>query len=407
MLHPEDCGGPSTTYSETFNRSRNMPSDPSFLNHTTKAILTDRGQYLNYLEAQLDRVTTAMMAHTTLDTRMNEVDGKLTQCDERISNMSKIARLSQSFSERWGEDTAATVNRLTERLARLEGVLNGSNTSSDETKSLITGVTDHMSTLAKMREDEMSQIESTLKSQKELNETSETKFSTLNKKLKTMEERFELKVKQVETVSDKKITALKQNYDKRVEELERVNAENLSRQDAEIARLRHEASLTENRMLSALAKQANVSQEQIASIQSTRLEAGNISSNSNSNSNSNNKVEDRNSWWNDNNDNNNNDNNTNNNDSSSNSHSRNFNNNTLNNNVADMMDDLEEVLNNQREHRKLLKDHAAILHKHDRAGGIVEENIEVLTKEVSLTQSPLALMKTRILAMNPAKLLQT
>ena len=84
---------------------------------------------MNYLEAQLDRVTTSLLAQNTLSERMGEVDGVLQGLDERLNSVVRVARLSQTFSERWGEDTAVTVGRLTERVVAIEGMIGGNQSS--------------------------------------------------------------------------------------------------------------------------------------------------------------------------------------------------------------------------------------------------------------------------------------
>ena len=79
------------------------------------------------------------------------MDGQLHSLDERLNSVMKVARLSQTFSERWGEDTSVTVGRLTERIAAIEGMVGGNQSSHEETKSLISNVTDHVSSLERLR----------------------------------------------------------------------------------------------------------------------------------------------------------------------------------------------------------------------------------------------------------------
>jgi hypothetical protein len=108
MLHPPDRVDQS--YAESYARSKNLPSDvnsSSFAptaggdresyttKYSTKAILTDRGQYMSYLECQLERVTASLLAHGSLEKRMVAMDEAMSMVDDRISSMTKVAKLSQ------------------------------------------------------------------------------------------------------------------------------------------------------------------------------------------------------------------------------------------------------------------------------------------------------------------------
>ena len=97
MMHPNDSV--SQSYSDTYARSKNLPKNLPMTN-STKAILTDRGQYINYLEAQLDRLSGALLSHDSLQTKMQELEKKQLEQDDRVQNVMKITRLSQSFAER-------------------------------------------------------------------------------------------------------------------------------------------------------------------------------------------------------------------------------------------------------------------------------------------------------------------
>jgi len=92
MLHPPDAADQS--YAESYARSKNLPFHMP-MSHSTKAILTDRGQYMNYLEAQLERVTASLLSHGTLEKRIVDVDETVSKLDDRIQSITKVARLSQ------------------------------------------------------------------------------------------------------------------------------------------------------------------------------------------------------------------------------------------------------------------------------------------------------------------------
>ena len=48
MMHPADAV--SQSYAESYSRMKNLNSENLPMSHSSKVILTDRGQYMNYLE---------------------------------------------------------------------------------------------------------------------------------------------------------------------------------------------------------------------------------------------------------------------------------------------------------------------------------------------------------------------
>ena len=271
-LHP---GSPvSQSYSETYNRAKNYPSDDFLMARSskaalmdrgsTKAILTDRGQYMNYLEAQLDRVNAALLAQNTLSERISGVDNTNAKLNERIDSIAKVARLSQTFSEKWGEDTTVTLSRLSERVATIEGTIGGNQTSNAETKSLISNVTDQMSSFERLRLESNKNIDSRLQEMEAKivrlatdNAESSAKFSLINRRFEDVEAAFEGKLREVEVRAEDKLQEAKSAMDAKILEVQRACDAKIANHSAELARLRHEASLMENRMLVALAKQVS------------------------------------------------------------------------------------------------------------------------------------------------------
>ena len=81
-----------------------------------------------------------------------------------------------------------------------------------------------------------------------------------------MEEAFNSRVEELETKADERVKVAQQQMEAKVQQIQRSTELKLTEHNAELSRLRHEASLMENRMLAALAKQANVAQEQIQTI---------------------------------------------------------------------------------------------------------------------------------------------
>lgn len=63
-------------------------------------LLTDRGAYLNYLEVQLERVSSACLTVQAYDERCNDLQGLLLSLDQKIQNLSKVvaATLEQNVT---------------------------------------------------------------------------------------------------------------------------------------------------------------------------------------------------------------------------------------------------------------------------------------------------------------------
>ncbi|GMH50996.1 hypothetical protein TrLO_g12738 [Triparma laevis f. longispina] len=376
MMHPADAVGQS--YTDTYNRTKNLNSENIPMSHSTKMILTDRGQYMNYLEAQLDRVTMSLLAQNTLSERMGEVDGLIQNLDERINSVTKVARLSQTFSERWGEDTSTTVNRLTERIAAIEGMIGGNQSSHEETKSLISNVTDHISNLERLRLEAKQQTDEQLQSMEKkvtainnANIQSSTTFITIDKRFEEMEKVFSEKVEEVEKRADEKVKNIQQQLEAKFQQHQRASEVKLTEHNAELARLRHEASLMENRMLAALAKQANVAQEQIQTIHNVVQETllGKTTFDPSGSFSNSNKFGQIGSWEED--------------ESENDSYGGARNNRGRVGRPAaiprELLNDVDDLIDTVREQKKTLREHEAMLTKHDKAGMAVEETAEALT----------------------------
>lgn len=77
MLQPDTRGHRS--YREAFSRRRNLT--PEVL--TGENLLTDRGAYLNFLEAQLERVSAACLVAQDAGTRIDVVAAQTSAVDEK------------------------------------------------------------------------------------------------------------------------------------------------------------------------------------------------------------------------------------------------------------------------------------------------------------------------------------
>lgn len=62
-------------------------------------LLTDRNQYLSYLESQLDRVNATVMVVDTFSERIEEAEGRVNQAHDRIMNLRNAVKIAQVRSD--------------------------------------------------------------------------------------------------------------------------------------------------------------------------------------------------------------------------------------------------------------------------------------------------------------------
>lgn len=85
----------SRSYYEDYARKRGtakLISDPP-------SLLTDRGAYVNFLEIQLERVTSACFAMQSYEQKMNDMQLLLTNFDEKLSTTTRLVGLAQQCTE--------------------------------------------------------------------------------------------------------------------------------------------------------------------------------------------------------------------------------------------------------------------------------------------------------------------
>jgi hypothetical protein len=271
---------------------------------------------------------------------------------------------------------------LTERVAAVEGMVGGNQNSNDETKSLIQNVTDHISSLERLRldanktmDDRLVTMEGKVVGISTENVEARGKFASIDRRFEEMEAAFDFKLGEAAKETDRKLDLVKSELESKVQHVQRSVEVKLSEQAAELARLRHEASLMENRMLAALAKQANVTQEQIQTIHEVvqQSPAAPLHNHRQSNAGAARKFRQFGNWDDDDDD-----------DDDGGGgdgfpSARYSNNDAV---AANLVDEIEDLYKSLREQKKTLKEHGLILEKHDTAGVAVEEAIERVAEKM-------------------------
>jgi len=245
----------------------------------------------------------------------------------------------------------------------------GNQSSNDETKSLIHNVTEHVSFLERLRleatkasEDRLLTMEGKVNKIQTDNIEATGKFVSVEKRFEEMEAAFDVKMEKADLENDRKLGQVKADLECKLQQVQRSMEVKVSEQTAELARLRHEASLMENRMLAALAKQANVTQEQIQTIHEVvQSSSGHFSAPSHSNLVASKKYNQFGNWYEDDDD-----------DDLQQTNQYPSNNAA----TANFYDEIEDLYKALREQKKTLKEHGVILEKHDTAGAAVEEAVE-------------------------------
>lgn len=86
--------GPKSYYDEYLRKkgSNRISSDPP-------SLLTDRGAYVNFLEVQLERVSSACLGVQAYDERFNDMQALIVAIDNRCNATTKLVSLAQNCAE--------------------------------------------------------------------------------------------------------------------------------------------------------------------------------------------------------------------------------------------------------------------------------------------------------------------
>lgn len=63
------------------------------------ALLTDRNAYINFLEVQLERVSSACFSVQAYEQRFNDMQGLIVSLEERCSSTARLVQLAQQCTE--------------------------------------------------------------------------------------------------------------------------------------------------------------------------------------------------------------------------------------------------------------------------------------------------------------------
>jgi hypothetical protein len=77
---------------------RSVPGIPA-LTHSAPSLMTDRGAYLNFLESQLERVTSACLTVQSVENRFDDMHSLLRVSEQRVLANSKLLALAQQCTE--------------------------------------------------------------------------------------------------------------------------------------------------------------------------------------------------------------------------------------------------------------------------------------------------------------------
>ena len=83
-------------------------------------MLTDRSAYLSFLEVQLERVSAASLTSTAFAERIEQLQAQLLNNDEKSTNVTRLVRLTQQYSEEQAEQATTRFARLEQRLQAFE-----------------------------------------------------------------------------------------------------------------------------------------------------------------------------------------------------------------------------------------------------------------------------------------------
>ena len=86
-------------------------------------LLTDRGEYIKFLESQLDAVTQACLTAQSFDERIVAAGAAAAAHDEKILNLARLIKCAQSVAEEQESAYHAAMERVHERVRRCEAAV--------------------------------------------------------------------------------------------------------------------------------------------------------------------------------------------------------------------------------------------------------------------------------------------
>ncbi|KAL0224174.1 hypothetical protein P9112_003564 [Eukaryota sp. TZLM1-RC] len=108
----------SSSYSDQLRRRRLIFTDPA-----ARSLLTDRSQYITFLESQLDRVTSSCLTVDSFSERLNDMAKTINSFDSRISSLThSISNLQEQRESDLSARASleSSVSHIMERLSVLE-----------------------------------------------------------------------------------------------------------------------------------------------------------------------------------------------------------------------------------------------------------------------------------------------
>ena len=86
-------------------------------------LLTDRGEYIKFLESQLDAVTQACLTAQSFDERIVAAGAAAASHDEKILNLARLIKCAQGVAEEQERAYHAAMERVHERVRRCEAAV--------------------------------------------------------------------------------------------------------------------------------------------------------------------------------------------------------------------------------------------------------------------------------------------
>lgn len=83
------------SYLERFNKSKTSKRDVS----ADAKLSTEKETYVQFLEVQLERISSALVQIDAYNEKLETTNHQVSDMDDKISNMNKLVKLLQSFSE--------------------------------------------------------------------------------------------------------------------------------------------------------------------------------------------------------------------------------------------------------------------------------------------------------------------
>mmetsp|Transcript_9986 Transcript_9986/g.19599 ORF Transcript_9986/g.19599 Transcript_9986/m.19599 type:complete len:715 (-) Transcript_9986:68-2212(-) len=206
----------SGSYYEEYRRSKAREKSPL----EDERLLTDRAAYLSFLEVQLERVSSACLVSQSFGDRIEEVQASVLSFEERINNLARAVKLTESSGQDVNKTTTRKLDDLQNDVAQIETKIEqthrGLGNLRAETETFEQRQKDLTEVLRRRLEEKVLDMSSRLELEEARSKTNETRIVSLGDMARaeskaaaeTLQSKLELRVEALREQLDLRVSSL-------------------------------------------------------------------------------------------------------------------------------------------------------------------------------------------------------